>query len=83
MKMIEISLQKKVIPWFKWRYNSCWYDAFSFVYAAIISPKIKEWNITPDNYNIEFLNNLLSKCGELSIKEYNNGIWEFIKKIKI
>ena len=68
--------------WFKWNKNSCRYDSFSLLYALIIKPIFDTYKETPQNYIINYLNNLFGNCIYLSNTEFKNGFWTYLKKHK-
>ena len=65
--------------WFKWVNNSCRYDSFSLIYALLIKPKFAKLKITPETYNVEYLNNLFSNICDLSSKDLNKGFWKYLQ----
>ena len=66
--------------WFKWKLNSCRYERFSLIYSLVIYLKYCKNIETPDNYNLQYMNNLFYKCINSNNKEYGKGFWEQLKK---
>ena len=81
-KSVDLQNEEEKInnaKWFKWVNNSCRYDSFSLIYALLIKPKFAKLKITPETYNVEYLNNLFSNICDLSSKDLNKGFWKYLQ----